>query len=123
VAFVPHGRSLVKKYQDRPFVLLGVDCYDELEVVKAFVKEKEANWRHFFDGKEAPIAAAWGVQGFPTMHLIDHEGKIAVANVAKGDLDAKIAALVAAAEAARKPKPEGDGAGDQKTEKSGALRR
>lgn len=94
------------KYKDRPFVLLGVDVGDELDVVKSFVKEKEVNWRHFFDGQKAPIAAAWGIRAYPTMHLIDHEGKIAVANIGKGSLADAIERFVKKAEASSAPKPE-----------------
>src|SRR5437899_669899 len=74
----PHERSLVEKYQDRPFVILGVNSDANREIVKdASIKEK-LTWRSFFDGgsTQGPIASKWNVTGWPTVYLIDHKGII-----------------------------------------------
>jgi glutathione peroxidase-family protein len=74
----PHERSLVEKYQDKPFVILGVNSDANRELVKdASIKEK-LTWRSFFDGgsTQGPIASKWNVTAWPTVYLIDHKGAI-----------------------------------------------
>ncbi len=100
---VPHERSLVKELKNRPFALVGVDCYDSVEKSKAFTKEHQLNWRSFMDEK-GEIAANWGVRAFPTMLLIDHEGKVRYKNFHMGQsgVDPRIEDLIKEAEAAAK---------------------
>jgi peroxiredoxin len=77
----PHERSLVKKLEDKPFALLGVNTnrYNPEKLKKVMDTEK-LNWRSFADhgGKEAwgPICAKWNLQGTPTLFILDHNGVI-----------------------------------------------
>jgi hypothetical protein len=70
-----HERSLVRKYQGRPFALLGVDEDADRETLLEAQKKHELNWRSWFD-QDRSIAARWDVDGLPTLFLIDHKGKI-----------------------------------------------
>jgi len=73
-----HERSLVKKMEGKPFVLLGVNSdTDKTELKKAMEKE-HITWRSFWNGGSTggPISTAWNVQGWPTLYLIDHQGTI-----------------------------------------------
>jgi hypothetical protein len=74
----PHERSLVERLKDEPFALVGVNSdgdYAEKKQ-KEFVEEK-ITWRSFAAGSTTgAIPKAWGVQGWPTLYLIDAEGKI-----------------------------------------------
>ena len=99
----PHERSLVKKYQDRPFALVGVNSDKDREAMKQTVVENELTWRSFWDGgsTEGPIAKAWNVWAWPTIYVTDHEGIIRYKNVRGADLDAAIEELVKRAEAAQ----------------------
>src|SRR4051812_38415306 len=74
----PHERSLVEKYQDRPFVILGVNSDASRELVKSVSEKEKLTWRSFWDGgsTDGPIANRWNVQGWPTLYLIDHNGTI-----------------------------------------------
>ncbi len=71
-----HERSLVNKLAGKPFALIGVNVGDELEVVKKVVKERELNWRSFFDGDSEKIVGQYGIEGFPTILLLDQDGII-----------------------------------------------
>ncbi len=74
----PHERSLVKKMEGKPFVLLGVNSdADKAELKKAMEKE-QITWRSFWNGGSTggPISFAWNVGGWPTLYLIDHNGII-----------------------------------------------
>ena len=71
-----HERSLVQKYEGKPFVLLGVNTDDSLEKLQLAQKTYELNWRSWWDGMGGPIAFEWKVPGLPTLFLIDHKGLI-----------------------------------------------
>lgn len=71
-----HERSLVSKYKNQPFVLLGVNS-DAVNTAKAAVKREKLNWRSWSGGKGGgPIAKAWEISGWPSMFVIDAEGII-----------------------------------------------
>jgi hypothetical protein len=74
----PHERSLVKKMEGRPFVLLGVNSDADRETVKKAVAQEKLPWRSFWDGgsTDGPIARRWNVSGWPTLYVIDHRGVI-----------------------------------------------
>ena len=99
----PHERSLVEKYQDRPFVILGVNSDASRELVKQVSEKEKLTWRSFWDGgsTDGPIARRWNVQGWPTLYLIDHKGVIRrkfLGNPGNAELDRLIEELVERAE-------------------------
>ena len=69
-----HERSLVEKYQGRPFALLGVDEDEDRKTLQKAEKEHKLNWRSWWDN--GSIARQWNVRGFPTLFLIDHKGMV-----------------------------------------------
>jgi len=73
----PHEWSLVERMKDQPFVLLGINS-DPKERLQQGVQNKEINWRSWWDGgdTQGPIATRWGIQGWPTLYVIDHQGVI-----------------------------------------------
>ena len=97
----PHERSLVKSYKDQPFAIVGVNSDPTMEFLRGVMKEKDLPWTSFFDGggTGGPIATKWGVRGWPTVFVIDHEGIIRKRG--KADLDQLIETLVREAEAAK----------------------
>jgi hypothetical protein len=74
----PHERSLVEKFQGKPFVILGINSDPNREIVKAASVKEKLTWRSFWDGgsTDGPIASQWNVTGWPTLYLIDHKGII-----------------------------------------------
>ena len=75
----PHERSLVEEMSGRPFALIGVNSDKDLEDIRRIVKEKELNWRSFQnkpEGAKKAISADWGVQGWPTIIVLDSEMRI-----------------------------------------------
>jgi len=74
----PHERSLVKRMQDRPFALIGVNSDQSLEECKKKNETEKITWRSFQNDKGVGgvISNVWEVQGWPTLYLIDHEGVI-----------------------------------------------
>ena len=73
----PHERSLVKRLQDRPFALLGVNTDDSREELQQAIKEQEITWRSWWDGPVGgPITQLYHISAFPTLMLIDHKGMV-----------------------------------------------
>ena len=73
----PHERSLLKRLEGKPFVLIGVNSdKDRAELKKAMEKEK-ITWRSFWNGgQHGPISDRWDIHGWPTLFLIDSKGII-----------------------------------------------
>lgn len=97
----PHERSLVQKYENKPFAIVGVNSDPTLEFLRTVMKEKDLTWPSFFDGggTGGPIATRWGVRGWPTVYVIDHNGIISEGD--RGNLDEAIERLVKAASPAK----------------------
>ena len=100
----PHERSLVEKYADQPFAIIGVNSDQDLDKLRQTIKEKELTWRSFFDcgGTGGPIATRWGVRGWPSIYVLDHEGRIRYKDVRGEDLDAALEDLIPKATEAAK---------------------
>ena len=72
----PFERSLVKKYQDRPFTIVGVNSDDKEELAN-LIADRTIKWPCFADGSTGgPIAKDWNVMGWPTIYIIDEKGII-----------------------------------------------
>jgi len=73
----PHERSLVERLKDESFTIVGVNS-DPAEQYRTAIVENEITWPSFADGGTTggPIATRWGVTGWPTIYIIDHNGII-----------------------------------------------
>ncbi|MFO0034718.1 MAG: TlpA family protein disulfide reductase [Planctomycetota bacterium] len=94
----PHERSLVKQLSDKPFALIGVNSDKDLDSIREIVKEKNITWRGFWNGPEGtsgPISTAWNVSGWPTIYVLDGEGKIRFKNVRGEAMDKALETLFA----------------------------
>ncbi len=99
----PHERSLVKKMESKPFVLLGINSDQSAAELKKVIEKEKMTWRSFFDGPgtSGPIATKFKVRGWPTLFLLDHKGVIRekwVGSPGNDALDKAIDKLVAEAE-------------------------
>ncbi len=100
----PHERSLVEKYRNDPFVIVGVNSDKDRAALKPELEKNGITWRSFWNGEAGtggPISAAWNVRGWPTLYLIDPKGKILYKSVG-ANVPALDAALETAIAAARK---------------------
>ena len=93
----PHERSLVKKLADKPFTIIGVNSDKELDEIREIVKEKNISWRSFWNGPKGtggPISTDWNVSGWPTIYIIDAEGKIRYKNARGPAMDEALTELM-----------------------------
>ena len=68
----------MKKFDDKPFAIVGVNSDSSREKVKEVTAREQITWRSFWDGGliGGPIQSQWNISAFPTMYLIDHRGVI-----------------------------------------------
>ena len=92
----PHERSLVKRLADQPFALIGVNSDADKAALKEVLKAESITWRSFWDGGSTmgPIATRWNVSGWPTIYVLDHQGRIRFKNVRGDDLDRAVDTLI-----------------------------
>jgi len=98
----PHERSLVNRYKDQPFVIVGVNSDESLEQLQAVMKEEKLTWTSFFDGggTGGPIATQWNVRGWPTVFILDKKGVIrAAGGRARAEMDKIVAELLSESDA------------------------
>ncbi|WP_159452333.1 TlpA family protein disulfide reductase [Singulisphaera sp. GP187] len=96
---IPHERSLVKRLEGKPFVLLGVNDDEDRNLAVQAVKSKNITWRSWWDGGiEGPIVLRWNVRGWPTTYVLDDRGVIRFKNLRGQDLDRAVDRLVNEAE-------------------------
>ena len=71
----PYERELLEKYGDRSLEILGINC-DETDRLKEVEAGDKVTWRSWADGVKGPIAKKWQVHSYPTLYLLDHQGRI-----------------------------------------------
>lgn len=98
---LPHERSLVERLKNEPFALLGINTDSDKDEYNKKAKEYKVTWRSAWEGsKSGPISTKWGIEGFPTLYLIDHKGviqKMWLGGPEEAELDKLIDELVAKA--------------------------
>lgn len=100
----PHERSLVEKFKDKPFAIVGINSDKDRAIAQRAVKENSLSWRNFWAGAAGtagPIPTTWNVSGWPTLYVIDHEGIIRHMSHGGDALDAALEKWVVEAEKAR----------------------
>ncbi len=91
----PHERSLVKRMQNKPFALLGINSDSDLDKLKLRMKEEKITWPSWADLKTAgPIATAWNVHGWPTIFVLDSKGVIRFKGPRGNSLDKAVDSLM-----------------------------
>jgi len=94
----PHERSLVKRLQNEPFALIGVNSDKDLDKLRPRMEEENITWRSFWNGPKGtggPISAQWNVHGWPTIYVLDKQGVIRFKNVKGEAMDEAVDELLA----------------------------
>jgi hypothetical protein len=102
----PHERSLVKRLENEPFALIGVNSDRDLAKLKSRMEEENITWRSFWAGPEGtsgPIPKAWNVRGWPTIYVLDAEGMIRHKGARGEAMDVAVDALLEEMKAAPTP--------------------
>jgi hypothetical protein len=81
---IPHERSLVKKFANEPFALIGVNSDADKDDLHEKMQKEGVTWRSFWNGPKGPggpISKRWNLHGWPTLYFIDHKGVIRARDV------------------------------------------
>jgi hypothetical protein len=95
-------KALVERLKEKPFALVGIDSDDpKKENIQDELAKDGITWRQALDGStKGPIDAAWRVNGWPTIYVLDPEGVIRFRGVgAKRDYEAVVEKLLGELEA------------------------
>lgn len=89
----PHERSLVKKLENKPFALLGINTDTSLAHVKQVVAKEHITWPSWFDGTtRGPIDMMYDTGHWPTIYVLDAKGVIRF--IDPDDLDQAVESLL-----------------------------
>ena len=95
----PHERSLVKQYENEPFVIIGINSDKDREKLKPVLEKERITWRSFWNGgsTDGPISTAWNVHSWPTIYIVDAKGTIRYKSVGANEkeIDKTIETLLA----------------------------
>jgi hypothetical protein len=91
----PHERSLVKRLENKPFALLGINSDGNRQEVREKNEKEKITWRSWFDGStRGPICRQYGVTGFPTILVLDGKGVIRYKGVRGEEMDKAVDTLL-----------------------------
>jgi hypothetical protein len=96
-----HERSLVKRLEDKPFALIGVNSDVDKDELKKVMEKEHITWRSFWngpDGPSGPISTKWNVRGWPTIYVVDAKGVIRFKDVRGEAMDRAVDQLLKEAE-------------------------
>lgn len=72
---MPELKKYYEKYKGK-FEIVGVDCNDTEEKWKAAVKKNQLPWIHVKSEAANSVSSKYGVEGYPTLIIIDPHGNI-----------------------------------------------
>lgn len=99
LALVPTVHGLLKRYQGRAVVYLGVNGDPDRTMGLATAKRFGMSWRNFWDGPlgpVGPIAKDWGVEdlGWPAVFVLDADGRIRGKLVGKHEIEDELDGMI-----------------------------
>ena len=72
----------MQRHSDEPFVILGVNTDQDKDMYRKKADEMKVTWRSAWDGSTGgPITKQYRVNSFPSIHVIDAEGRLRFMNV------------------------------------------
>jgi len=108
MAALPHIRSIAKKFEGQPLVVLSISVDTNQAKWKEFVAKNEMTWPQAFDGGfNGKVARAFGVHAIPNTFTVDADGVLQDEHTGDGSIEGKLKKLVKRAEEVRAAKAAG----------------
>jgi len=92
IAAVPKLNFLEEKYKNKDFKLVAINADDTKDIIQKFEKNNQAKFQILYGGKET--AESYGIDGFPTIVLIDKTGKVIYSGVFEPNKTDKLEELI-----------------------------
>ncbi|MGA3069015.1 MAG: TlpA disulfide reductase family protein [Terracidiphilus sp.] len=104
---LPHMRSIAKKFDGQPFVMLSISLDSDEGKWKEFVAKNGMIWLQYRDGGfTGPISKEFSVTAIPATFSIDSDGVLEDQHVGDEAIEGKLKKLIARAVEAGNRKPE-----------------
>lgn len=87
-------RELMVRYSDQPFTVMTVMADKTISTVRKAVDSGEITWPVIWDGDKGPIARDWNITAYPTIYLVDQEGRIRHRGLRDDALDDQVARML-----------------------------
>lgn len=98
-ALTPTLRGLQRKYESRGFTIVGIHTARDADRGRLYVRQQQIEYPIGFERRGNPVAAAYHVNGYPDLHLVDHRGVLRYADLSNGapveEIESAIEALLA----------------------------
>lgn len=75
---LPHEVELAKQYERLGLRVIGVNADETRAIAKAAAKQYDIPWLNLFEGPDRPISNELGVKRWPTLLLLDSDGKVVI---------------------------------------------
>jgi len=99
---LPHEKTLVKRLESEPFALLGINSDGPAEEVRKILEREGISWRQAVDEDTGgPLATAWNVHSWPTIYILDAEGRIRYRDLRDQAMEDAVMELLAELKAAK----------------------
>jgi thiol-disulfide isomerase/thioredoxin len=109
---LPHIRSIAKKFDGQPLVVLSISMDSDEAQWKEFVEKNGMTWLQYRDGRfTGSLARQFSVTAIPATFTIDADGVLEDQHVGDANIEGKLKKLIAQA-ASRKPAPAADKSAD-----------
>ncbi|MBX9791604.1 MAG: TlpA family protein disulfide reductase [Pirellulales bacterium] len=73
---LPHEVELSQQYADAGLRVIGINGDRTPEIAKRAIAEHQVPWTVLYEGRELTISRQLGISSWPTLILLDHEGKV-----------------------------------------------
>ena len=90
---LPNVMHTYEKFKDQKFQIIGISLDRSKPALDAFIEKEGLAWIHYWD-HDQKLTHQYGVQGIPSMFLIDSNGIIQKANLRGQALETAVAKLV-----------------------------
>ena len=86
----------MKRLEDKPFALLGINSDSDRQALKETLVEQEITWRSWWDegSVNGPIQTQWQVITRPTIFILDARGVIRYKDIHGQKLDDAVDGLI-----------------------------
>jgi hypothetical protein len=102
---LPHVKELVERHKHDPFAFLGIVTDADVDGYRRRAAEAGVTWRNAWaGGPSGTWPAAWGVQRYPTIYVLDGDGRVRHVDLRGDALAAAVRALIAEQRARAVPK-------------------
>lgn len=99
---LPHEKTLVKRLESEPFALLGINSDGPADEVRKMLVSEGISWRQAIDeDTSGPLATAWNVSSWPTIYILDAEGRIRYRDLRDQPMEDAVMKLLAELKAAK----------------------